>query len=287
MRKTVNSLANASLSVVDKPHGWGTPIHGGFYKAKCILSVKFLVSSVTYIDDIPQSQSVRLAQKALQEDDVVEELSFTERRQVFFRHNPPKAPSSEAHPHNFRNAQENENTTIFCGRPQEHAVPASLFDEALCKFRHNLTVIEPTSADVRCFRNLRAAMTKMFTNEDACRVEFTQILIEWGVAPPTLRRQFIKFYHDDGDLRHPSGDFDFLYYVQEIKLEVSSGGSDPFVEAIHYWQEQIRVCFEAQKSNHQDDLLHVNFPAIILLQFGEYFTRPFYVRFRPLFQDHI
>jgi len=152
--------------------------------------VKFLVSSVTYIDDIPQSQSVRLAQKALQEDDVVEELSFTERQQVFFRHN-------------------------------------------------------------------------------------------------TLRRQFIKSYHDDGDLLHPSGDFDFLYYIQEIKLEVSSGGSDPFVEAIHYWQEQIRACFEAQKSNHQEDLLHANFPAIILLQFGEYFTRPLYVQLRPLFQDHI
>ena len=149
--------------------------------------MKFLVSSVTYVDDISQSQSIRLAQKPLQEDDVVEKLSFTERRQVFFRHNPPKAPSSEAHPHNFRNAQENEN--ILCGRPQEHAVPASLFDEALCKFRHNLTVIEPTTADVRCFRNLRAAMTKMFTNEDARRVEFMQILIKGGVAPPTLRRR--------------------------------------------------------------------------------------------------
>jgi len=100
-----------------------------------------------------------------------------------------------------------------------------------------------------------------------------------GVAPPTLHRQFIKSYHDNGDLRHPSGDFDFLYYVQEIKHKGGGGGSDPFVEAIHYWQEQIRVCFEAQKSNSQDDLMYGNFPAIILLQFGEYFTRPLYVRF--------
>ncbi|KIM51979.1 hypothetical protein SCLCIDRAFT_71756, partial [Scleroderma citrinum Foug A] len=73
----------------------------------------------------------------------------------------------------------------------------------------------------------------------------------------------------DGDLRIAFQDIEFLYYVQEIKNEVSTSGSDPYIEAIHYWFEQIRICLKS-KNISKEDLEHVNFPAIILLQFRAY-----------------
>ncbi|KAE9386907.1 hypothetical protein BT96DRAFT_803069, partial [Gymnopus androsaceus JB14] len=75
----------------------------------------------------------------------------------------------------------------------------------------------------------------------------------------------------DGDIRTttPCCYGDFLYFVQEIKNEFSTGKAEPYMEAIHYWWAHIRQHIERKTSQVRDRL---NFPAILLVHAGSHFS---------------
>jgi len=66
--------------------------------------------------------------------------------------------------------------------PHEAVVLASLFDENLSKFRHNLKTITPTAVDTKCFYRLRKSLTDIFANEGLRCNAFMDVLRE-GIIP--------------------------------------------------------------------------------------------------------
>ncbi|KAI0708169.1 hypothetical protein C8T65DRAFT_576351 [Cerioporus squamosus] len=111
----------------------------------------------------------------------------------------------------------------------------------------------------------------MNVDEDTRREKFTNILHEGKITPTRAERGFIggSKYHDDGDLRISCLNVEVIYYVQEIKREIGTTSGDPFVEAIHYWIENVRSFFDSP-SRGADRAERLNFPAIIVLHFGPY-----------------
>ncbi|KAI0758072.1 hypothetical protein C8Q74DRAFT_295609 [Fomes fomentarius] len=202
-------------------------------------------------------------------EDTLAPLPSRKPRFAYFDAAHAKPPSSEGLPAQFRKAQANEKQRIFCGRPDYLSTPPSLLDETLCKLSHDIRSITPTPKDIQCFQRLRTSATQTFLGEDDRRDVFAEVLSQGGILPQYPARSYIDQtgYHDDGDLRVSCSGLPVLYYVQEVKHEVGTGHADPYVEAIHYWLEQIRHT----GLPHADDLLEkVNFPAVLVMHFGPY-----------------
>ena len=200
-------------------------------------------------------------------DDILGELGLRFRRLNFFSTQASASPSSEANNTQFHEAQQRPDTVVFCGRPHEYPVPPSLYDESLCKFRYNLMTITPSPADIQCFQDLRAAGMETYENEESRRERFTTITNDSGILPEDMkiRPGAISKYCDDGDIRLGE---DLILYVQEVTLDVGESGANPFHKAISHFKENARVVY----SRHPD-WNHVNYPAVLLIHFGEYLLR--------------
>ncbi|KZT63534.1 hypothetical protein DAEQUDRAFT_680220, partial [Daedalea quercina L-15889] len=78
----------------------------------------------------------------------------------------------------------------------------------------------------------------------------------------------------DGDLRADWHGHTVLYCVLEVKNEVCTTRSDAFVEAIHYWLEQVRLVRNAYRrprgASPSDEFEKLNFPVILIMHFGPY-----------------
>jgi hypothetical protein len=194
------------------------------------------------------------------------------RRLALCRRKKNKAPSSEGHFQAFEKEQAKNGHEIRCGRPisLDGPVPASLFDETLSQFHYNLMHCSPSPEDILCFRKLRANLTGFFADEDKRRDKLIEILREEGILPPGghLNPNTIGDFTTDGDLRVTERFGEFLYYVQEVKNEFSTGGAEPYFEAIHYWWAHIRRHIEATGKLNTDILDRLNFPAILLIHAG-------------------
>ncbi|TFK89429.1 hypothetical protein K466DRAFT_545232 [Polyporus arcularius HHB13444] len=128
----------------------------------------------------------------------------------------------------------------------------------------------PTPQDIQCFERLRATASLNFEDEARRREEFTDILTNGGILPARASRGYVgssRFY-DDGDLRAIVLGIELVYYVQEVKHEIGTSNSDPYVEAIHYWIENVRYFMDHTQDN--PDETRCNLPAIIVLHFGPY-----------------
>ncbi|RPD55559.1 hypothetical protein L226DRAFT_614727 [Lentinus tigrinus ALCF2SS1-7] len=204
------------------------------------------------------------------EEDTLESLPFSVRRWTYFRRTPAKAPSSEAQASEFDLAQRSEAHRIYCGRPYQRSTPPSLLDETLCQLRCNLDSIIPDPKDIQCFASLRAYACENLT-EDERRETFTNILERGNITPVRAKRGFIgaSRYHDDGDLRVHCLDVDVIYYVQVIKREIGNTSGDPYVEAIHYWIENVREFF-CSRSCENNQVERLNFPAVLVLHLGPF-----------------
>ncbi|KAI0713704.1 hypothetical protein C8Q76DRAFT_732298 [Earliella scabrosa] len=203
------------------------------------------------------------------EDMVPSHSEFAQRRWSYFKNAPARSPSSDAQPSQFAAVQSDPTHHIYCGRPLELCTPASLMDEILCQLRHDIYSITPTPRDVRCYQALREVACRIFPDEAARRQEFTAVLEDGGILPQGVSRGVNDDtgFHSDGDLRVSCLNMLLFAYVQEIRLEVGTGNADPFVKAIHYWLEQVRV---AIKQCTDPKLQKINFPTIIVLHFGPY-----------------
>lgn len=208
-----------------------------------------------------------------QEDRVRELSEFTTRRKHF--NTPFKPPSSESRPRYFAALQREDDLASLCGRPiaREHHVPATLYNEALCRLRNDLTAIEPTSKDRELYQDLRTTLNEFFpkeTDRKAAVTSLIQEIVGWEKPLTSLimpsESKDIKYY-TDGDMREEiritgSGDFKLIIYLQEIRNETTGNTSDPYFEAICSYRGQIRSFFMRDKS------LRLNYPAVFILQFG-------------------
>lgn len=73
----------------------------------------------------------------------------------------------------------------------------------------------------------------------------------------------IASYTNDGQLSATVLNTLFLYYLQEVKNEVTGASSEPNVDVARYYIEQCRRCHDAGIAQY------CNFPAILLCQLGE------------------
>ncbi|TFK53253.1 hypothetical protein OE88DRAFT_1643895 [Heliocybe sulcata] len=97
-------------------------------------------------------------------------------------------------------------------------------------------------------------MTETFIAVGDCQDTLSELLHEWGIVPEEPYPGRIGAFKDNGDLL--------------VKLEMGLGGSDPFVEAIHCYLEQLLEFTQTQTD--PAILAKVSFPAILLLHFGPY-----------------
>ncbi len=202
--------------------------------------------------------------------DTLQALPFKEQRLRYFKSTPPEAPSSQAQKSQFHKAQNTQGQQIYCGRPHQHTTPPSLLDETLCQLRYNMQSIAPTPKDVQCYDKLRATACQLYQEESKRRDDFTDILTAAGILPARANRGYIVStdFNDDGDIRALCLGGSVVFYVQEIKNEIGTTNADPYVEAIHYWIENVRN-FLKSPIGDQVQADQINFPAVLVLQFGK------------------
>ena len=94
-------------------------------------------------------------------------------------------------------------------------------------------------------------------------------LWEGGITPHRADGGFIGVrYHDDGNLRTRYLNEVVVYYLQEVRHDVGTNTGDPYVEAIHYWIENVRQFLESCSREHLAEVERLNFPAVLLMHFG-------------------
>ncbi|KAJ2968075.1 hypothetical protein NUW54_g13323 [Trametes sanguinea] len=176
------------------------------------------------------------------EADALASLPLFEQRRRYFKSAPSKAPSSEGRPSEFHVAQQTAKKRLYCGRPYELSTPPSLLDESLCKLRfHCLSeTLEPTPEDIRCFQSLRVASTPTYATEPERESQFISQMRKILPAAPLATK------------------------ITQVKLEVSTGGADPYIEAIHYYRANVQSILDSDDAEKvRAELDKVNFPAIL------------------------
>ena len=114
----------------------------------------------------------------LDENEVPELPEYAARRRhMNYR---PKAPSEDGQPKEFAKIQEDPVIAVECGRPlnRESPIPASLYDEILCKLQHDLQFAEPTPVDKIGFQELREALVGFFTDDAARKQKVQEVLVQ-------------------------------------------------------------------------------------------------------------
>lgn len=173
----------------------------------------------------------------------------------------------------FAESQDDPDLAIACGRPRssEYNAPASLYNEVLCKFQHDLGVAKPSLVDMEAYHILRHDLCLFFDdNHEGSRRRIVSQVIGplLGELQRPVRGTAPHTFRTDGDICHPvrlpgvKEPLDLLIYMQIIKDETRSSSSNAFIEACCCYKEYIRTV-------HEKDLKAVcGFPTIILLHFG-------------------
>ena len=181
----------------------------------------------------------------------------------------PRAPSSEANPKEFAKVQDKPAIAIECGRPleTESSVPASLYDEILCKLQHDLRFAEPTPADKAGFQELRGALVGFFEEEKDRKHKLQEVLTKVighhkAISSTSITQDLP--YNIDGDLREEIAELGHAYvvFLEQVRNETIGNPTDPFFQGICHYRSQ-HSHFWAE-----DRAVLTNYPAIILMHFG-------------------
>ncbi|TFK49240.1 hypothetical protein OE88DRAFT_1633093 [Heliocybe sulcata] len=112
---------------------------------------------------------------------------------------------------------------------------------------------------------------KTYVAEEPRRAAFSTALSQGGILPTYPVAGGIGTVHTDGDLRVKCLDALPLYYIQEIKLDLSTGGAEPFTEAVFYYDCGIRDMYENKSFVFSKEVRRkMNFPAVLVLHVGPY-----------------
>ena len=189
----------------------------------------------------------------------------------------PKAPSEDGQPKEFAKIQEDPVIAVECGRPlnRESPIPASLYDEILCKLQHDLQFAEPTPVDKIGFQELREALVGFFTDEAARKQKVQEVLVQVlghdQILSSALNGRTDKElkYKTDGDTWEKIEELQeyFMLFLKEIRNEITGNTTEPFLQAICCYRAQLFQLWAKDKN------ILSNYPAIILMQFGAWLCR--------------
>jgi hypothetical protein len=144
----------------------------------------------------------------------------------------PDTPSRQARPKKFEELQKDDKVFFGCNRPPERepAVPLALLHPVFGRFVDNTKTIAPKSEDYAIVQKLREEMCKFFVNEDTRRQALIDILRDYGleIYPGPVGGSGKA---TDGHIlikKHPK-------LILEVKNEIVSGGAEPSLQAILYY----------------------------------------------------
>ncbi|KAI0746305.1 hypothetical protein C8Q80DRAFT_1235011 [Daedaleopsis nitida] len=145
-----------------------------------------------------------------------------------------------------------------------------MLDETLCRLRYDLKNIKPSAADIRCYNSLRSRACTIYASEGERQEAFTSALRQGGILPPEVHPQQIGSFMTDGALAATCRGETVVYYIHEIKNEVSSDGAEPYLEVCLYWLASVRKILDAKAATKGENWTNINFPAILVMHFGPY-----------------
>ncbi|RDB15242.1 hypothetical protein Hypma_004767 [Hypsizygus marmoreus] len=212
-----------------------------------------------HLIDVPED-----GDEELEKEDMLSPLNVTEKRRRHFETVPQKAPSSEAKGTSLASVFNQQ----LVGRSPEsvNAAPPSLFDETLCKLRHNIHHLDPSPDDYTAFHKLRSAMVVTYSDESARKKAFYHIVPEF--LPGSPREIDIYEFRTDGALLVDHEKQSYIYVIIEVQNEVGLASAEPGIQGARYYLEHVRSLIEAQG----EKLGHCALPVILLCQFGPYLS---------------
>ncbi|KAH8826528.1 hypothetical protein DL96DRAFT_1529909 [Flagelloscypha sp. PMI_526] len=137
---------------------------------------------------------------------------------------------------------------------EENVVPASLLDKTLCKFRHDVTHLEPTHNDYTDFHALQAEIFNSFDHEIDRQTALNNVLARILPERPDSNTK--------GNLSVIVGDKKFFYYVQDLRNNLPGLNIIPNIKLMNSYVENCRHHLE------EKEFSWCNLPAILLCQIG-------------------
>jgi hypothetical protein len=192
------------------------------------------------------------------------EGDVTEMRKDYVKNVPRKAPSSQGTPAQFAALQLRLEKLVFCNRPFTTAapIPVTLLHRVFGEFVDDCRR-EQTREDNLFTWKLSEEMSKWFGDENDRRKAFHTLLDDYGLRLTRTKIAGTAF-ETDGDMSVGG----HRYVIFELKNEISSGGAEPFAQAILYYLESNRD--DAVKAKHKGS----NFPCLLVVVFGEFSNSP-------------
>ena len=179
-------------------------------------------------------------------------------RQMFCELRPATSPSAGSKPKDFKKGQ--EKAPIFCNRPHDTAktLPLRLCHPVFGDFMDNCESFKPTLEDKEFLNEFVVAMSNFYDTE---KDRQTKILELFRTAGIDLQPNKIigTDYTTDGS-SFLAGHL--LSVLVELKNEIGSTKSEPYLQAVLYFLEATR--------KYVSQYLHSGLPCIILLIFGTF-----------------
>ena len=204
----------------------------------------------------------------------------------YLRNNPSIAPSEAAKVKTFRETQAQVETMVFCGRPYSAfwAIPPTLLCPQFSQFVIDLDSCTPSNQDIGLFHELCQEMSDLFDDEFNRNGRFIMLMKEYGFSD--LNRGYIGHYPCDGQLNVfiSKANRDAVYCILEVKNEIPNVTSEPMAQAIFYWLEAVRIMTGGKDNQF---LSKTNFPAVLLLHYGEICSTCLFIYFTFLTGPYI
>jgi len=183
-------------------------------------------------------------------------------RQQFNAKLPGTPPSILGVAANFSKIQETDTQKIVWSRPPtaDATIPVTLFHPIFRQFVDDCKNHQPIDRDNKLVRELTAAMSKFFPNEDARAAELRDILQDNGIHATTpIISSKGHFFRTDGAIESRNR----LISIIEVKGEIGNTGAEPYAQAILYYAHS-----DWKKSEEHPSF---NFPCLIITVFGQTF----------------
>ena len=160
---------------------------------------------------------------------------------------------------NFRDTQARVETMIFCGRPYSAfwSIPLTLLCPQFSQFVIDLDSCTPSTQDIGLFHELWQDMSDIFDDEFNRNDRSIDVMKDHGFSD--LDRGRLKVYISKAHR-------DAIYCILEVKNEIPNVTSEPMAQAIFFWLEAVRNMTGGKDNQF---LSKTNFPAILLLHYGE------------------
>lgn len=177
-------------------------------------------------------------------------------RKQFCKSRPATAPSTAARPRDFRKNQ--EKAPIYCNRPRDSVktLPLHLSHPVFGEFIDDCESFKPTPQDKMFLNEFVEAMSKIYDVEKDRQTAILELFRTAGIVMQPSKIIGTKYVMDGSSFFHGS----LLYILGELKNEICSTNSEPYLQAALYFLEATRR-YAPQYQNS-------GLPCIILLIFG-------------------